>query len=277
MRAIWILSDKPYQEKFWIRGERPLMQIGDWVSGVLDFQTTLLTFFQNWIKAKESLEIEEIRLKLEKPPIRILKIRQLDLLNQLHNKLFEFKYLKKIDGFVFDTKWNSVISSAKSLYKELSRKPEFEEVYPKFICDLYERSNNSRKKITDFLGLINSIWELSNKDYQERFWVAKQEPYTLSNFELTMEGFEEEAEVVLDTSDYAVEMTPNQREMLQKFYDMMEDFEENGEAEDPGYGVNDAAIIEDPLFSKCREYAKLVYEELSRDDLDKWEAQRNKE
>jgi len=92
----------------------------------------------------------------------------------------------------------------------------------------------------------------------------------------TMEEFLSTGEAVLDTSDYAVEMTPKQREMLQKLYTMLDNFDGDGDsADDPGYGINDAAIIEDPKFDKCRRYARLVYEELSGDDLDAWEKSRS--
>ena len=128
-------------------------------------------------------------------------------------------------------------------------------------------------KITDFTPLIHCIWKISSKFYQKEFW--NKHGQWGDNYSETMETFLGDAEGVLDTRDRTIEMTHKQREMLQKFYDMMEDFEENGEAEDPGYGINDAEIIEDPLFSKCREYAKLVYEELSGDDLDEWEKQRS--
>lgn len=75
-----------------------------------------------------------------------------------------------------------------------------------------------------------------------------------------MENLEEDIEIVLDTSDHAVEMTDKQREMIQNLYGMLEDFD--------AYGVNNAAIIEDLKFAKCREYAQLVYEELSGDYLE---------
>jgi hypothetical protein len=129
------------------------------------------------------------------------------------------------------------------------------------------------KKIEDFTRLYFAIWKISNKDYQKELW--NKHGQWGDNYSETMETFLGTAEGVLDTMDRTIEMTPKQRELLQKFYDMMEDFEENGDAEDPGYGVNDAAIIEDPMFAKCRQYAKLVYEELSGDDLDAWEKQRD--
>lgn len=148
--------------------------------------------------------------------------------------------------------------------KRLERERNQEEVY-----------SYNPTKITDFLPLIHCIWKISSKTYQKEHW--NKHGQWGDNYSETMETFLGDAEGVLDTSDYAVEMTPKQREMLEKFYNMMEDYEADpGSADDPGYGVNDAAIIEDPLFSKCREYAQLVYEELSGDDLDEWEKQRQK-
>ena len=53
-------------------------------------------------------------------------------------------------------------------------------------------------------------------------------------------------------------------------------FTRNPETPGSDYGENDEAIINDPKWQKISEYAKLVYEELSGDDLDEWEAQRQK-
>ncbi len=163
-----------------------------------------------------------------------------------------------------------------------NEKKEVKEFYPPFIAEKMielnthpEINEQPNTKIEDFYNLYTDIWMISNKPYQKKYWADPR--FQEENYSETMEEFLSVGEGVLEANNEGrVSMTPKQRDMLQKFYDMMEDFEENGEAEDPGYGVNDAAIIEDPLFSKCREYAKLVYEELSGDDLDKWEAQRKK-
>jgi len=129
-------------------------------------------------------------------------------------------------------------------------------------------------KIEDFSGLYYEIWKISSKVYQKEYW-GKQGQWG-DNYMETMETFLGTGEAVLDTSDYAVEMTPKQREMLQKLYTMLDDFDGDGDsADDPGYGINDAAIIEDPKFDECRRYARLVYEELSGDDLDSWEKSRS--
>lgn len=156
---------------------------------------------------------------------------------------------------------------------------EIKEFYPPFIAkkmiELTDEINNRKPThIDDFYRLHLAIWKISNKSYQEEYW-GKQGQWG-DNYMETMETFLGTGEAVLDTSDYAIEMTPKQREMLQKLYTMLDDFDGDGDsADDPGYGINDAAIIEDPKFDKCRRYARLVYEELSGDDLDAWEKSRS--
>ena len=154
--------------------------------------------------------------------------------------------------------------------------------YPPFLSLEFEKSEQRLKqeretgkyipfnpiKVTDFLPLIHCIWKMSNKEYQERFWVRQELPMRGDNYMETMETFLHDGRAVLDTSDYAVEMTDKQRKMLQKLYDMAEGFEDDdSSADDPGYGVNDPEIVVDPKWDKVRQYAKLVYEEISGDKL----------
>ena len=131
-------------------------------------------------------------------------------------------------------------------------------------------------KITDFSPLIQAIWVISNAEYQERFWV-RQEPPILhgDNYMETIGEFVSSTEAVLDTSDYAVKMTAKQHDMLQKLYQIIDEFEDDPNTpSDPGYGLNDSAIIADPKWHKIQAYAKLVYEEITGDDLDAWERSR---
>nr|VFK45104.1 MAG: hypothetical protein BECKSD772F_GA0070984_12094 [Candidatus Kentron sp. SD]VFK49686.1 MAG: hypothetical protein BECKSD772E_GA0070983_12144 [Candidatus Kentron sp. SD]VFK81177.1 MAG: hypothetical protein BECKSD772D_GA0070982_12451 [Candidatus Kentron sp. SD] len=171
-----------------------------------------------------------------------------------------------------------------------SEEKEFQgdcEFYPPFLVEEFRKGREERRtrektgkripynptKITDFLPLITNIWVISNKDYQVQYW-GKQGQWG-DNYMETMEEFLGDVEAVLDTSDYAVEMTLKQSEMLQKLYYMVEDFEDDPNTpDDPGYGVNDAELIKAPKWEKIRQYAKLVYEELSGDDLDAWEKSR---
>ena len=134
-------------------------------------------------------------------------------------------------------------------------------------------------KITDFSPLIQAIWVISNAEYQERFWV-RQEPPILhgDNYMETLETFLSDGEAALLANDAGrVFLIPKQREMLQKLYSMIEDFEGDDDTpDDPGYGLNDSAIIADPKWHKIQAYAKLVYEEITGDDLDAWESSRPK-
>jgi hypothetical protein len=157
---------------------------------------------------------------------------------------------------------------------------KIKELYPPFVAkkmiELTDEINNrKRTQITEFLTLINSIWKLSNKSYQKEFW--NKHGQWGDNYMETMETFLGDAEGVLEaTGDEEIEMTANQREMLQKLYDMADFFTRDRETPGSDYGENDEAIINDPKWQKIGEYAKLVYEELSGDDLDEWEKQKNK-
>ncbi|MEM8727853.1 MAG: hypothetical protein AAGE99_04000 [Chlamydiota bacterium] len=168
------------------------------------------------------------------------------------------------------------------LIKEEQKLEEHKKIYPPFLVEQLRKGREEIRKnlpqsfvkITDFTQVILTTWVISSKSYQKNFWADHRKWW--DNYSETMEIFLSNTEAVLDTSDYAVEMTLKQREMLQKLYDMMEDYEGDPDAaDDPGYGINDAEIIEDPKFDKCRKYARLVYEELSGDDLDAWEKEKN--
>ena len=156
--------------------------------------------------------------------------------------------------------------------------------YPKFLADELERFRKNPElnklpntKITDFFHLIRTIWIISNKDYQERFWVRQELPMRGDNYMETMETFLGDGEAVLEANKAdRVSMTPKQREMLQKLYGIVEDFDGDPNPLCPIDTIfdkpdNDAEIISQPEWQKIGEYAKLVYEELSGDDLDAWE------
>lgn len=176
------------------------------------------------------------------------------------------------------------------LTKERKEFEEDKKTYPPFLVEKFRKSREEIRieekigrqipyhptKITDFLQLICAIWVISSKPYQENFWRNRRE---YDSYNGTIEIFLEDAEGVLEANnppdDPPIEMTQKQREMLQKLYDMIEDYEVNPNAvEDLNCDYTDGKIIEDQLFAKCREYAKLVYEELSGDDLDAWEKSR---
>ena len=125
-------------------------------------------------------------------------------------------------------------------------------------------------KIEDFSRLYYEIWKIFNKNYQEQYW-GKQGKWG-DNFGETTLTFEDAAEAVLDANaEDRVSMTPKQREMLQKLLDIVENYDGDKNTPLSRYGENDQAIIKDPRWQEIGKYAKLVYEELSVDDLDAWE------
>lgn len=129
-------------------------------------------------------------------------------------------------------------------------------------------------KITDFTPLIHCIWKISSKSYQKEFW--NKHGQWGDNFGETTLTFEEDAAGILDEVDPPIKMTDKQREMLTELLRIVEEYDGDPNTPLSRYGENDDAIINDPKWQKIGEYAKLVYEELSGDDLDEWEAQRKK-
>ena len=118
---------------------------------------------------------------------------------------------------------------------------------------------------------------ISNKEFQERFWVRNELPdVILDYFDKTTEIFEEDAEAVLDTKDYSVEMTNKQRKMLSELLRLVEDYD--GEVDTPfkTHGRVDAEIVYGKKWDKIRQYAKQVYEEITGESADLSEADRNK-
>ena len=158
-------------------------------------------------------------------------------------------------------------------------KEEIKKIHPPFVAKKIlelnarpEINDQIPTHIEDFYPLYLSIWKISNKAYQEQYW-GKQGQWG-DNYGETTLTFEEDAEAVLDTSDYAVDMTVKQREMLQKLLDMVLEYDGDKNTPLSRYGENDQAIIDDPKWQEIGKYARLVYEELSGDDLDAWEKQR---
>ncbi len=170
------------------------------------------------------------------------------------------------------------MSDLEALTEEEKRK--IKELYPPFVSkkmiELTDEINNSKKtKITDFLTLIYCIWKISNKAYQEEYW-GKQGQWG-DNYGETTLTFYEDVQAVLDAhAEGRVSMTPKQREVLQKLYDIVFEYDTDESNPESRYGENDQAIINNPRWQEIGKYAKLVYEELSGDDLDTWEKTRNK-
>lgn len=148
---------------------------------------------------------------------------------------------------------------------------EIRNFYPKFIAEKMielkespETNDKPNMKVTDFLRIYVEISRISNKEYQERFWVRQK---LGDNFMETTMAFNQNVKTVLKAKDTGrVKMTKRQYEMLQKLYNMINDFEANPDTPlDPGYGENDEEIVANPCWDKIRNYAKDVYAELIKE------------
>jgi len=164
----------------------------------------------------------------------------------------------------------------------MSTPEEQEEIYPPFLVNEFKKNREERKnrpqfikndedlpppptKITDFLQLIRTTWVISNKDYQERFWVRQELPMRGDTFSESTMTFEDAAEGILDPY-VSIQMTKKQRTMLTQLFHLVEDYKNDRDTPCSRYGEKDEEIVNDPRWHKIRNYAKDVYEELVKED-----------
>jgi hypothetical protein len=155
--------------------------------------------------------------------------------------------------------------------KYLKLHEDYEKIFPDFIN---RKSRELRKdptindlpstKITDFTILITNIWKISNKDYQERFWVRQELPMRGDTFSESTMTFEDAAEGILDPY-VSIQMTKKQRTMLTQLFHLVEDYKNDRDTPCSRYGEKDEEIVNDPRWNKIRNYAKDVYEELTKE------------
>ena len=117
------------------------------------------------------------------------------------------------------------------------------------------------KKAPAFLSIIDTTREMSDKTYQICQWVARKNPKDYACYENTVMYFIEDADAVLESrNDSDIQLTNLQYQMLKKLYDMVDTYDSSEDRPE-----NDAEIVADPNWHKVREYAKLVYEELTKE------------
>ena len=94
------------------------------------------------------------------------------------------------------------------------------------------------------------------------------------SFDETTMTFEEDSEGILEEINPPIEMTDKQRKMLTNLFHLVEDY--SGEIATPfkTNGRVDRDIVPGEKWDNIRQYARLVYEELSGDDLGEWEKSR---
>ena len=118
-----------------------------------------------------------------------------------------------------------------------------------------------KEKAPAFLAIIDTIKEMSDKTYQTCQWVARKNPRDYACYENTIMYFLEEAHAVFEGRDEGrIEMIDKQYQMLKRFYDMVDVYDSSEDRPE-----SDAEIVVDPKWNRIREYAKLVYEELTKE------------
>ena len=173
------------------------------------------------------------------------------------------------------------IVTPEELIAEEKELQEDKKIYPPFLVEEFRKCREEIRieektgksipfeptKITDFTVLITNIWKISNRDYQERFWVRQELPMRGDNFMETTMTFNQHVRGVSEAKDLGlVKMDEKQYEMLMKLYNMIDEFEADPDTPpDPGYGENDKEIVADPRWDKIRNFAKEVYEELIKE------------
>ncbi|MBF5058936.1 hypothetical protein [Candidatus Neptunochlamydia vexilliferae] len=117
---------------------------------------------------------------------------------------------------------------------------------------------NKKYKIGDFSSLIGTIRIISDKDYQERIWVRREDPTSCDTYEATtMELYEVGDPIVEDPSD--VIMTKEQYRMLKNLCQMVDEYDSLLDQPE-----DDEGIVNDPRWHKIIEYAKPLFDNLVR-------------
>lgn len=143
---------------------------------------------------------------------------------------------------------------------------------PNFLRKGWQLPNKkNRTQITDFVDTIEVIWCISNATYQKKIWVNHEIPEVVDSYDNTMLYFFENTDGVLEAKEEGrVKMTDKQYEMLKRLYDMVDSYE--AEKNSPEV---DKDVVKDPKWHVIRDYAKLVYKEItgeeSSEKIDSWE------
>lgn len=147
---------------------------------------------------------------------------------------------------------------------------ERRKIYPPFLVREMEQilenpklKEESCEKVTDFLQLMRAMWAISSQQYQERFWIQKEEPMEHDSFEETTATLIHDGKEALRHKEIGrIEMSKKQYDMLKSLCHRVEVFQAAIEK-----GKSDQEIITDPRWEEIREEAKLVYQEITGETL----------
>jgi len=116
-----------------------------------------------------------------------------------------------------------------------------------------------KRTIKDVGIVMHTIKNISDKAYQNNIWVNHNDPNIIDSYDDTIMYFTEDSWAAMQARDAGrIEMTDNQYRMLKKLFEMIEAYDLCEIRPDL-----DKDIVNDPRWHEIRDYAKLVYKELS--------------
>ena len=116
-----------------------------------------------------------------------------------------------------------------------------------------------KRTIKDVGIVMDTIKNISDREYQNSIWVNHNNPNIIDSYDDTTMYFCEEGLAAIEARDAGrIEMTDNQYDMLKKLFEMVDAYDLCEIRPDL-----DKDIVNDPRWHEIRDYAKLVYKELS--------------
>lgn len=118
-----------------------------------------------------------------------------------------------------------------------------------------------RKTVKDVGIVLDMIKSISDEEYQNYIWVEHLDDNIVDSYDDTTMYFLEDGEAALEAREEGrIDMTDKQYEMFKKLYEMVDAYDMSDDRSE-----TDREIVEDPKWHEIRDYAKLVYKELTLD------------
>lgn len=112
----------------------------------------------------------------------------------------------------------------------------------------------SSEDLSYYLGFLSSLSDIANPEFPGKSWIDENGSECYAEFSEMYMDFDMFCEAILTWP----ELSKNQRKDLQKFYEMLEDYEDYL----PGRRKTDDEIRRDPKWDKIRRFADQLYEDL---------------
>lgn len=112
-----------------------------------------------------------------------------------------------------------------------------------------------------FSSIIETIQEISDESYQLQQWVFRKNPKDYACYDNAIIYFLEDCTAIFKSWDaHRISMTDKQYIMLKTLYNMINTYDMSDARPEL-----DKDIVNDPKWHEIRDYAKLVYDELTKE------------